>query len=64
MATNEGNLDRALRALLGITLIGLASAVVTEAVVAVILVAVGVFSLATAAAGWSPIYALIHWDTR
>ena len=64
MATNEGMLDRALRALLGIILIGLASTGILETVLAVILVVVGVFSLGTAAAGWSPIYALIHWDTR
>jgi hypothetical protein len=63
MITNEGAVDRALRALLGITLIGLGTFVIRGGVGIIVAIA-GAAPLLTAAVGWCPLYALIHWDTH
>ena len=63
MAVNEGNVDRALRALLGVTLIALGTWTVVSPVVAAALVIVGLVSLFTGAIGWCPVYSLAHFDS-
>ena len=63
MFTNEGVLDRVLRSLLGFTLIVLGSAGMMEGIPGVVLAVAGLYFLATAVVGWSPIYALIRWDS-
>ncbi len=63
MAVNEGNVDRALRALLGVTLIVLGTWTVVSPVVAAALVIVGLLSLSTGVIGWCPVYSLTHFDS-
>ncbi len=58
MKTNEGNIDRALRVVAGLVLIGLA-ATGTVGVWGWI----GVVPLATGALGWCPLYAVLGFNT-
>jgi hypothetical protein len=58
MNRNEGNLDRALRALAGIGLIGAAVAGVIGP-----WGWIGVVPLATAAMGWCPLYSVVGVNT-
>ncbi|NML17641.1 YgaP family membrane protein [Azohydromonas caseinilytica] len=58
MTKNEGSLDRALRALAGVTLIGLAAIGTIGA-----WGWIGVVPLATAAIGWCPLYRLLGINT-
>jgi hypothetical protein len=55
--TNEGTLDRGFRAVLGIALVALA---VTKGMT---WAWIGVVPLATAVAGWCPLYALLGINT-
>lgn len=58
MNRNEGNLDRALRALLGIVLIALAATGTVGA-----WGWIGIVPLVTAAMGWCPLYTVLGINT-
>lgn len=58
MKQNIGSLDRILRVVLGLVLIGLAATGKVG-----VWGWVGVVPLATAAIGWCPLYALFGWST-
>ena len=58
MQKNEGSLDRALRTLAGVALIGLAATGTVGA-----WGWIGVVPLATAAVGWCPLYRLLGINT-
>lgn len=58
MTTNEGNLDRAIRVIVGLALIGLAATGKVG-----MWGWIGVVPLVTGAVGWCPLYALLGWNT-
>ena len=65
MNRNLGNLDRALRALLAAPAAAIVGVVVGPAsILAVVLFALAAVMLATAAAGFCPLYALLHIGTK
>jgi hypothetical protein len=65
MKTNLSNLDRALRALLVAPAALIVGVVVGPAsLLAIVLYAIALVLLATAAVGFCPLYALLHIDSR
>ena len=58
MTTNEGNLDRAVRVIVGLALIGLAATGKVG-----MWGWIGMVPLVTGAVGWCPLYALLGWNT-
>jgi hypothetical protein len=65
MKTNLSNLDRALRALLVAPAALIVGVVVGPAsLLAIVLYAIALVLLATAAIGFCPLYALLHIDSR
>ena len=65
MNTNLSNLDRALRAFLVAPLAVIIGVLVGPAsLLAIVLYAIALVMLATAAVGFCPLYALLHIDSR
>jgi hypothetical protein len=58
MTTNEGNLDRAVRVVIGLVLIGMAAAGTVG-----VWGWIGIVPLATGATGWCPLYSIFGWST-
>jgi hypothetical protein len=63
MTRNEGNTDRIIRAVIGITLIGLWMLGITQGILAVILAVVGAVLVLTSLVGFCPLYALFGINT-
>ncbi len=61
---NESFYDRMARAIIGLTLFYLGVAGVVQGVVGIILAVLGIYLLLSAAAGFDPIYKLIHIHTN
>ena len=59
MTTNEGNLDRAARVIVGLVLVGLAASGAVG-----VWGWIGVVPLVTGAVGWCPLYSIFGWSTR
>lgn len=58
MTNNEGNLDRAVRVVIGLVLIGMASAGTVG-----VWGWIGIVPLVTGAVGWCPLYSMLGWNT-
>lgn len=58
MTTNEGNLDRAVRVVIGLVLIGMAAGGTVG-----VWGWIGIVPLATGATGWCPLYSIFGWST-
>jgi len=66
MKNNEGNLDRIVRAIIGIAALAVAFAtldVMNGAIVGIIVAAIGVIALFTAIIGFCPLYKVIGLQT-
>jgi len=63
MTKNMGQLDRAIRAVVGVVLIGLFFAGSVTGTLGIIALIVGIALLATAAMGWCPPYSLLGIKT-
>ncbi len=61
---NESNIDRALRIVIGLLLVGVGAASFVGAPVAYLTVGIGVVLIITGAAGLCPLYALLRVSTR
>ncbi len=59
MATNESNLDRIVRAVVGIVVGGFAIAVGISSAIGIVLIVVAAILLVTAAVGFCPLYRLL-----
>jgi hypothetical protein len=64
MKTNESTLDRIIRVIAGIALLGLYFTSVVTGSLGVILVIVGAILLVTGIVGFCPLYALLKLSTR
>ena len=63
MKSNESNIDRIIRAVLGVVLVWLGFGGALSGVAAVVLDIVGIVLLATAAIGFCPLYRMINFST-
>lgn len=64
MSTNEGKLDRAIRAVLGVVLAVVAFVVGAGTVAGIVLLVVAAVLIVTAAVGFCPLYALLRIRTN
>jgi hypothetical protein len=64
MKTNESNLDRVARGVVGIGLFALYFTGIVNGIAGYILLAVGAILLITAAVGFCPLYALLKISTK
>lgn len=64
MKTNESNLDRIVRVVLGIVLLALYFMGSVSGTLGVIVLIIGVLALLTGAGGFCPLYALVKISTK
>jgi hypothetical protein len=64
MKTNESNLDRIIRAVVGIVLLALYFAGNVTGALGIVFIVVGAVLLLTAATGFCPLYALLKLKTK
>ena len=64
MKSNESSLDRIIRAIVGIVLIGLYFTGVVSGVLGIIFIVVGAIALLTGIVGFCPLYALLKLKTN
>ena len=64
MKTNESNLDRIVRVVLGVVLLALYFMGSVSGTIGVIVLIIGVLALLTGAVGFCPLYALVKISTK